>query len=134
MTLVDSNIIIDVLRANPAWLAWSIEQLHARGQVGPLFVNEVVYAEVAGRLPSEAALEQALAELQLTLARIPVSALFLVGQSFRQYRASGGPRTSLLPDFFIGAHAQTAGVPILTRDARRYRTYFPNVQVITPER
>lgn len=134
MTLVDSNIIIDVLRANPAWLAWSAEQLHARGKVGPLLVNEIVYAEVAGRIPTEAALEKAIAELHLTLARIPTTALFLVGQSFRQYRAGGGPRTSLLPDFFIGAHAQTAGAVILTRDARRYRTYFPKVQVITPER
>lgn len=134
MTLVDTNIIIDVLRASPAWLAWSTDQLHVRGQIGPLFVNEIVYAEVAGRLPSEAALENALAELQLTLARIPTSALFLVGQSFRQCRAGGEPRTSLLPDFFIGAHAQTTGASILTRDARRYRTYFPKVQVITPER
>jgi predicted nucleic acid-binding protein len=133
MTLVDTNVILDVLTRDSEWFEWSAAQLHRCRDVGQLSINEIGYAEIAVRMGSEAELQFALSELNITLDRTPTSALFLAGKTFQRYRRSGGPRAAILPDFFIGAHAQTAGLAILTRDARRYRTYFPNVELITPE-
>jgi predicted nucleic acid-binding protein len=133
MTLVDTNVILDVLTRDSEWFEWSATQLHRCRDVGQLSINEIGYAEIAVRMGSEAELQFALSELSITLDRTPTSALFLAGKTFQRYRRSGGPRVAILPDFFIGAHAQTAGLAILTRDARRYRTYFPNVELITPE-
>jgi len=133
MTLVDSNVLIDVLARDHAWLDWSIEALDRCGAMGSLAINEIVYAELAVRSASDQALAGDLETLGVTLERTPVAALYLAGKVFAKYRASGGARTSLIPDFFIGAHAQIADLPILTRDARRYRTYFPDVELIAPQ-
>ena len=132
MTLVDTNVVIDVLTGDPVWLDWSVEQIDARRRVGPLHINEITYAELSVHAEAEIALQNALAELSIELERTPASALFLAGQAFRRYRAAGGPRTSALPDFFVGAHAAVTGTAILTRDVRRYRNYFPDVQLIAP--
>lgn len=132
MTLVDTNVAIDVLTADPVWLDWSVEALRSVRESGAAFVNEVTYAELAARYADEDALNGDLRDLGVTLERMPQPALFLAGRAYAGYRASGGPRTSLLADFFIGAHAAAAGLPILTRDPRRYRTYFPGVPLITP--
>ena len=133
MTLVDTNVILDVLTRDSEWFEWSAAQLHRRRDVGQLSINEIGYAEVAVRMDSEADLQFALGELGIVLERTPTPALFLAGKAFRRYRRAGGPRLAILPDFFIGAHARTARLVILTRDARRYRTYFPDVELITPE-
>jgi predicted nucleic acid-binding protein len=133
MTLVDSNVLADILTHDSTWLAWSIEWLHRRADQGPLLINEVVYAELSVRGSSESELQDWLATLRITLERTPTQALFLAGKVFGLYRKSGGVRTGVLPDFFIGAHAQVARLPILTRDVRRYRTYFPSVKLITPD-
>jgi predicted nucleic acid-binding protein len=133
MTLIDTNVVIDVLTKNPTWLKWSAEQLHSARASGQLLVNEVVYAELAVHIQTEADLQFVLGELSVRLERTPVQALFIAGQAFGRYRRAGGPRTSVLPDFFIGAHAQAVRLPLLTRDPRRYRTYFPNVKLIAPE-
>jgi predicted nucleic acid-binding protein len=111
---------------------WSVEQLDRCRNNGPLHINEITYAELSVPAKAEAHLQLALTELSIQLERTPTTALFLAGQAFRRYRAAGGPRTSVLPDFFIGAHAQVSGIPILTRDVRRYRSYFPNVPLIAP--
>jgi len=132
VTLIDSNVLVDVVSKNPQWLAWSVRQLDLRAAMGPLYINEIVYSELAVKSESEAELDDALRIVGAELNPIPKSALFLAGKVFGHYRAAGGPRTSNLPDFFIGAHAQVAGLPILTRDARRYRTYFPEVELIAP--
>lgn len=132
MTLVDTNVAVDVLTADPVWLDWSVEALRSVRDSGPALVNEVTYAELAARYETEGTLNGDLRDLGVTLERIPQAGLFLAGRAFATYRASGGPRTSLLADFFIGAHAEAAGLPILTRDPRRYRTYFPGVPLITP--
>jgi predicted nucleic acid-binding protein len=132
MTLVDTNVLIDVLSDDPVWLDWSIAALVQRSALGPLFVNEVVFAELSVQMESEADLRQTLAELKIVLARAPMPALFLAGKTYERYRAAGGVRTGVLPDFFIGAHAEIARSPILTRDVRRYRTYFPEVELIAP--
>jgi predicted nucleic acid-binding protein len=132
MTLIDSNVLIDLLSANQDWLAWSREQLAQRSEAGPLLINEIVYAELSAQSISEHDLDRALDDLGLIFERIPKSALFLAGQAFARYRKSGGVRTGVLPDFFLGAHAQAAGLPLLTRDTGRYRTYFPKVKLIAP--
>lgn len=132
MTLIDTNIVADVMTADPVWLEWSTGQLTECREAGLLLINEVTYAELAVRFEAEFQLERALTDLSIRLQRAPTVALFRAGRAFARYRAAGGPRLSLLPDFFIGAHAQVLGCPILTRDVRRYRTYFPDVPLITP--
>ena len=132
MTLVDTNILIDIVSDNPNWSLWSRERLNERSASGPLLINEVVYAELSLGFATEEELDKAILELSVSLERSPKSALFLAGQAFEQYRRTGGARTGVLPDLFIGAHAQVACLPILTRDVRRYRTYFPAVKLISP--
>src|SRR6266851_4457535 len=132
MTLVDSNVLIDILSDDPVWLDWSVASLRRRGAVGAMFINDVIFAELSARLDSETELCQSLAELEVALARTPLQALFIAGKAYQRYRSAGGVRTGVLPDFFIGAHAQVAQWPLLTRDVRRYRTYFPDVELIVP--
>ena len=133
MTLVDTNVLLDVLTNDPLWLDWSADHLDRQAAQGSLFINEVVYAELSVGFASEQALAEALGELALDLHRTPTPALFLAGKAYLKYRKAGGARTGVLPDFFIGAHAQVARLPIVTRDPRRYRAYFPDVEVIAPE-
>ena len=133
VTLVDTNVVVDVLTMDPIWYAWSADALVQRGLAGPLFINEVVYAELAVRAESEAKLNGALADLDVEIARTPISALFMAGKAFQQYRGRGGTRSGVLPDFFIGAHAFVAGFTLLTRDPQRFKTYFPDVDLITPD-
>jgi predicted nucleic acid-binding protein len=106
-------------------LGWSAEQLDQRRRAGSLYLKGIAYAEMAVRIEAEADLQAALADLGIRLERSPTSALFMAGQAFWRYRLAGGPRTAILPDLSIGAHAQIARWPILTRDVRRYRTFFP---------
>jgi predicted nucleic acid-binding protein len=133
MTLVDTNVLLDVLSDDPRWSAWSVRQFAERSVLGPVIINDAIYAELSARMDNQAQLEQALGDLDVSFDRVPMHALFLAGQSYRRYRSSGGIRTGVLPDLFIGAHARVVGCPILTRDVRRYRTYFPDVELITPE-
>ena len=133
MTLVDTNVLLDILTDDPVWAEWSIANLRRQTTRGPLIINEVVYAELAGNVPTEAELKESVRLLRLRLDRTPETALFLAGVAFRRYRRSGGVRTGVLPDFFIGAHAQVARLPVLTRDVKRFHTYFPEVALITPE-
>jgi predicted nucleic acid-binding protein len=132
MTLVDTNILADVLTNDPVWFTWSAEALRERSIFGALLINEIVYAELSVRANSEATLDEALTALDIELAGTPKPALFLAGKVFYRYRTAGGSRTGVLPDFFIGAHARVAQWPLLTRDVRRYRTYFPEVELIAP--
>ena len=133
MTLVDSNVLIDILTRNSQWLEWSAERLNSCGTAGPVYFNEIVYSELSAKSESESELDRALLDLSLSLDPIPKSAYFLAGKTLDRYRRACGARNSNLPDFFIGAHAQIAGLPILTRDVRRYRTYFPDVELIAPD-
>src|SRR5215210_7594959 len=133
MTIVDTNVLVDVLTDNPAWLDWSAEQLDRQAAQGPIIVNEVIYAELSIGFADEADVEDALVELDVAFHRTPVPALFVAGKAYLRYRRAGGSRTGVLPDFFIAAHAQVMGLPLLTRDPRPYRTYFPQVEVIAPD-
>ena len=132
MTLVDTNVLLDVFTADPQWSNWSERQLGIAEIVGPLIINDIVYAELSAGFKAQESLEAALIRTRITIASTPREALFFAGKAFQRYRASGGQRTGVLPDFFIGAHAAAANLPLLTRDAKRYRTYFPTIELITP--
>lgn len=132
MTLVDTNVLLDLVTDDPNWADWSIAQLEAASLNGPLLINDVVYAEIAVRYDHVEDIEAFLEEAGLVMASMPRAALFLAGKVFKQYRKSGGSRTGVLPDFFIGAHAAVNELPLLTRDIGRYRTYFPSLKLISP--
>ncbi len=133
MTFVDTNVILDLVTDDPAWGVWSSDQLRLASRSGPLLINDVVYAELAARYDSIENLDEMVKGTALELVQIPRAALFGAGKAFHRYRQSGGSRTGVLPDFFIGAHAEDLRIPLLTRDAARFRTYFPAVQLITPQ-
>ena len=128
--LVDSNIILDLLTRDPNWYSWSSEALEECGESSTLVINPIIYAEIS---PSFARVEDL--DAAVTVFRrdpLPWDAAFLAGQSFARYRRLGGQKRSPLPDFYIGAHAAVAGMSLLTRDASRYRTYFPGLTLIAP--
>ncbi|ANW05148.1 type II toxin-antitoxin system VapC family toxin [Bradyrhizobium icense] len=131
MTLVDSNVLLDVVTDGETWADWSQGQLEQAASVGPLIINDVIYAEISTRYSAVEDVDAMLRNLEINVVTIPRSALFLAGKAYLRYR-SAGPRTGVLSDFFIGAHAAVEQRPLLTRDARRYRTYFPTVELITP--
>jgi hypothetical protein len=131
--LVDTNVLIDVLEDDADWAEWSIGQLRAQSQVHALAINPVVYAELSAVFRRFEELDDAVRRLDLTHLEVPRPALFLAGHAFVRYRAGGGARTGVLPDFFIGAHAAVGGLTLLTRDPRRYRTYFPTVALVSPD-
>lgn len=133
MTLVDTNVLLDLVTNDSVWADWSIQQLDRAAVKGPLIINDVVYAELSVGFERIEELDDLLDEAGITLDEIPREALFLAGKVFRRYRAVGGTRLGVLPDFFIGAHAAVLGLPLLTRDAKRYRTYFSSVALMTPE-
>ncbi len=130
--LVDSNVLLDIFTADPDWLPWSQVALADALLAGPVVINQLVYAEVSVAYKNLAELDRALSRLKIQHADLPWEAAHLAGQAFVKYRRKSGAKTSPLPDFYIGAHAQIAGMILLTRDARRYRTYFPKVKLIAP--
>ena len=131
-TLVDSNVILDVFTEDDAWLDWSSAALERCADAGRLLINPIVYAEVSLRFESIEELDDALPREYFVREDLPWSAAFLATQAFLKYRRRGGQRTHPLPDFYIGAHAAIGGYALLTRDPRRYRTYFPKLRVIAP--
>lgn len=131
-TLVDSCVLIDVLADDPAWADWSLDQLERCAALGPLLINPLILAELSPRFERASDLEVALAGLPLVKAALPWDAAFLAGQAFKVYRQSPGLKTSPMPDFYIGAHALVAQLQLLTRDAARYRSYFPALALVAP--
>jgi predicted nucleic acid-binding protein len=133
VTLVDSSVLIDILMDDPNWFDWSLAQLEAAALRGPLLINDIVYAETSTRYAAVEDFEAALVIANMTVVPTPRMALFLAGKAFTQYRRAGGTRAGVLSDFFIGAHAAVEKLPLLTRDARRYRNYFPTATIIAPK-
>ena len=131
-TLVDSNVLLDILTEDATWREWSRAAIETAGDTGPLIINPVIYSEVSVRFSRIEELDAALSPQYFERVALPWDAAFLAGKAFVEYRRRGGPRTSTLPDFFIGAHAAVDRLAILTRDARRYQSYFPTVQLVTP--
>jgi predicted nucleic acid-binding protein len=132
MLLVDTNVLVDVVQDDAQWAAWSIAQLRAQSRLHELAINPVIYAELSTSFTRLELLDEVVAGLQLALREIPRPALFLAGKAFLQYRRRGGRKAQVLPDFFIGAHAAVQGWPLLTRDAGRFRSYFPTLHIIAP--
>ena len=132
MVLVDTNVLVDVVQDDPDWGEWSLRQLRTQSQLHVLAINPVIYAELSLSFTTIEAVDDVVARLALEVVEIPRPALFLAGKAFVRYRRSGGARTQVLPDFFIGAHAAVAGWTLVTRDAARFRTYFPKLAVIAP--
>ena len=132
-TLVDSNVLLDILTEDPVWQGWSTGALADAADTGPIYVNPIVYSEVSIRFSTVEALDAALPPQDYRREAIPWPAAFLAGKVFLDYRRSGGTKVTTLPDFFIGAHAAIAGWDLLTRDVGRYRTYFPTVTLIAPD-
>ncbi|MEO8381614.1 MAG: type II toxin-antitoxin system VapC family toxin [Acidobacteriota bacterium] len=130
--LVDSNVILDLATDDPAWSRWSSEMLAQIAEEALLVINPVIYAEVSIGFDSIEELDLALSPEVFRREPLPYEAAFLAGKAFLAYRRRGGTRQAPLPDFYIGAHAATAGLRLLTRDARRYRTYFPRLELIAP--
>lgn len=130
-TLVDSSVLLDVMAPSP-WRTWSEEHLAAAAETGDLAINQVVYAEIAVGFASAERLERTLQGVGLKRLGLPWAAAWRVAEAFLAYRRSGGPRTTPLPDFFIGAHAAVAELTLLTRDPRRVRAYFPEVALVAP--
>ena len=129
---IDTNAILDVTTRDPVWNPWSSGVINRHSPEG-LFINSLVYSELCIGADSIEEVDGVIKGLRLTYMEIPSSALFFAAKAFRAYRSRGGARTSPLPDFFIGAHAKCLGLPLITRDVNRYRTYFPGVVLITPD-
>lgn len=130
MVLVDTSVLLDVVQDDPDWADWSQQQLEAASLRGPLAINAVIFAELSMAYERIEDLGRVVRQTGLREMAVPREALFLAGKAFLQYRRRRGAKSGVIPDFFIGAHAAVAGIPILTRDARRYRTYFPTVELL----
>jgi predicted nucleic acid-binding protein len=131
-TLVDTNVLLDVTGDDSEWLGWSAAMLQQAAHDGWLYINPIIYAEVAAGFDRIEEVDDALPLYYFRRAELPWPAGFLAGQAYLRYRRAGGTRRSPLPDFYIGAHAAVAGFTLLTRDARRYREYFPTLRIIAP--
>ena len=130
--LVDTNVLIDVLENDPDWADWSIGQLRAQSRAHRLIINPVIYSELSLTFSTVEALDEVLDDMALPVVEIPRPALFLAGKAFVRYRRNKGSKSHVLPDFFIGAHAAVSGLPVLTRDTRRYKTYFSTIRLVAP--
>ena len=130
--LIDSNVLLDLMTEDPDWHAWSAAALASVADTSRVLINAIVYGEVSVRYSRIEDLEDALPKGLIEREAIPYEATFLAGKAFRAYRRRGGEKRSPLPDFLIGAHAAIAGYRLLTRDAARYRTYFPGLEIIAP--
>jgi hypothetical protein len=131
--LVDSNVILDVAAADPKWGAWSAAALAREGSQAGLVINPIIYAEVSVGYARVEDLDELLPAAEFHREPLPYEAAFLAGKAFLAYRRRGGRGATPLPDFYIGAHAAVAGYRLLTRDATRYRTYFPTVPIVAPD-
>lgn len=133
MILVDTNVLLDVVTRDPAWADWSKRQLEAAALRDQLAINQVVYSELSAGFTAIEQVEEVLGLVGITIAQMSRPALFMAGRVFQEYRRRGGGRTGVLPDFFIGAQAAVLRAQMITRDAGRYRSYFPTVELIAPD-
>jgi predicted nucleic acid-binding protein len=131
-TLIDSNVLIDVATEDALWGEWSTAALEEAAQAGPVAINPIIYGEVSVGFRHMENLDRRFPPSDFARLPLPWGAAFLAGKVFLAYRRAGGPRPSPLPDFYIGAHAAVGGLPLLTRDPSRYRTYFPSLEIISP--
>jgi predicted nucleic acid-binding protein len=132
MILVDTNVLLDVFEEDQEWSDWSQDQLDSASATDTLAINPIIYSELSIGFARIEELEEVVQEASLAIEDVPREALFLAGKAFLRYRHGRGIKRSVLPDFYIGAHAAVMRWPLLTRDVGRYRTYFPSVRLIAP--
>ena len=132
MVLVDSSVLLDIFTDDPIWKPWSVTALRDVRAAGFAGINPLIYAEISLAFDSASELDRELHTLLLDRLQLPFGAGFGAGRAFLKYRRAGGARSSPMPDFYIGAHAALEGLTLLTRDTRRYRTYFPSIKLISP--
>jgi predicted nucleic acid-binding protein len=132
LILVDTNVLVDVVTNDPLWAEWSERQLTLAAARDDVAINDIVYAELSVRYTRIEELDAMIRDASLVSAPLPRPALFLAGKAFQRYRSAGGVKTGVLPDLFIGAHAVISDSLLITRDAARYRTYFPGIMLIAP--
>jgi predicted nucleic acid-binding protein len=130
--VLDTNVLLDIATADPTWLAWSEGQFRSAAGLGPILINPIIYAELAPAFATQADLDRWLDPAVFQRLPLPYSAGWLAAQASIKYRRAGGTKISPLPDFYIGAHSEAEGLTLVTRDAARYRTYFPGVTIICP--
>ena len=133
MILVDTNVLLDIFSNDPAWRPWSERSIRDSLVSGVVGINPIIYAETSLAFTDPGELDHYLNALMLVRFQLPYEAAFLAARAFLRYRRAGGVRSSPLPDFYIGAHAATQGLTLLTRDTKRYRSYFPTVKLVTPK-
>ena len=133
MVLVDANVLIDIFTNDKVWADWSEQALADAAATDEIAINPIIYSEISIAFKTAEPLNDALHQLGVNLVELPYPAAFIAGKAFIQYRQKGGLKRSPLPDFYIGAHAQYEGLHLLTRDTKRYRTYFSQVALIAPE-
>jgi len=131
-TLVDSCVLLDVITADNRWADWSAREIAAALDAGRVVINPLIYAEVSVGYQTIEELEELLPASDYEREPLPYLAGFAAGKAYVRYRRGGGDKRSPIPDFYIGAHAAVAGYRLLTRDVRRYRTYFPTIDIISP--
>ena len=130
--ILDSNVLLDLITADQKWLSWSTRQFRAARREGKVAINPIIYAELAPAFDSQAALDRWLRPDMFEKLRLPYEAGWRAARAFSAYRSRGGSKASPLPDFYIGAHAETAGLTLVTRDPARYRTYFADLKIVAP--
>ena len=133
MFLVDTNVLLDVFTDDAQWRPWSENALSKAIGAGPIGINPIIYAETSLAFDGVEALDRQLEALMLDRLPLPYGAAFEAARAYRRYRNAGGVRSAPLPDFYIGAHAENDGLTLITRDARRFQTYFPAVTLVSPE-
>ena len=130
--LVDSNVLLDIITRDPSWHDWSANALAEAARSSSVWINPLIFAEVSVSFAHVDDLEAALPASILKRAPLPYAAGFLAGKAFLAYRRRGGSRHTPMPDFYIGAHAVVNGLTLITRDAQRYRSYFPTLKLVSP--
>jgi predicted nucleic acid-binding protein len=133
MILVDTSVLLDIVKDDPIWSSWSLDAFEKASGQSDMAINDIIYAELSSRYETVEGVDYALATLGLNMLAIPRSGLFLAGKAYKHYRARRGTKTGVLPDFLVGAHAAVAGGTLLTRDPTLIRSYFPTVALITPQ-
>ena len=133
IVLVDSNVVLDIADKSSTWHEWSVETLDNLEYENNLIINSIIYSEISIGYETIEDLATFIACCGFEFTELPKEALFLAGKAFLNYRKNKGTKTNDFPDFFIGAHAAVQGLILLTRDTRRYSTYFPTLKLITPE-
>lgn len=133
MILVDSNIFLDIFTNDPIWYEWSSNKLSEFFEKQSVVINPIIYAEISIGFKKIEEMEEALPFESIQCLPLTKEVSFLAGKCFLKYKQNRGQKNSTLPDFFIGAHASILNIPLLTRDANRYNTYFPKLKVISPQ-